>query len=287
MILGIGIVILLSLGLAVIYRGFNASGPTMADRLEEYHTAHHAGPPPLSLNDRLAQALLSVSGTDPKQRTRDLAVSDTSLAVHASSTLTGAASLGFLAFVGATLSFEVQLLLGLVIGSAIAFGVVVLSEKNLADKAVARREEFRASLSTFIEISAVLIAGGAGVNSALLRAAESGDNWAFLLLRGRLSSASIRGESPWGALDRLGDEIGVRQLIEFGGSMSLAAASGARITESLSAKARTARKAALTDELAAAERDSQKMSVPIAIMTFASMLFIGFPAVATLFSAAV
>jgi len=285
MIIGVTLVAFLGLAIAVIHRGLNDEGPTMAERLEEYHTPIGNAPAPPSFNDRLALSLLSISGTDPVQRNRDLAVADVRLGVHASSTLSGAGAIGVLAFVVASIVMGVQLLLGLLIAFGVAFGVVVMSEKNLVDKAKVRREEFRASLSTFIEIAAVLIAGGAGVNSALVRASESGDNWVFLLLRARLAAASIAGVSPWVALDRLGEEMGVRQLVEFGGSMSLAAASGARITESLSAKARTARRSALTDELAAAERDSQKMSVPVALMTFASMVFIGYPAMATLFGA--
>lgn len=282
-VVAIIVAILLALGVAAICRGLGGVGPTLADRLEDYQTPAESAGRPLSKRDRLAIKLLSVSGTDPGQRAKDLAVADVTLMVHASSTLSGAGAIGLLGLSVAQVMFGAPAPVSLVLGLAIAFGTVVASEKNLADKAHGRREEFRASLSTFIELSAVLIAGGAGVNNALTRAGSSGDNWPFLALRGRLASAAIQGVSPWAALDQLGEEFGVRELVEFGGSMSLAASSGARVTESLAAKARTARRSALSDDLAAAERSSQAMGVPVGIMTFASMVFIGYPAMATLF----
>ena len=78
--------------------------------------------------------------------------------------------------------------------------------------AVARRASFRQALAFFLDLVIVVLAGGAGVGSALRQASEAGDGWAYVQIRGALARARVRREPPWVVLGQLGAELDVSEL---------------------------------------------------------------------------
>jgi len=64
--------------------------------------------------------------------------------------------------------------------------------------------------------------------------------------------------------------------------MALAAQAGARISESLSARARPARARELAERVAEEERKSEALGIPVILMLLAWTAFLGYPAVVNL-----
>ncbi len=82
--------------------------------------------------------------------------------------------------------------------------------------------EFRHALAAYLELVTILMAGGAGVETAMFDAVDIGRGSAFRHLRAALSAAQARREAPWRALGQLGDRLGVVELEELEASMTLA-----------------------------------------------------------------
>jgi Flp pilus assembly protein TadB len=142
-----------------------------------------------------------------------------------------------------------------------------------------RRRDFRHALSSFLDLVVVTLAGGGGVETALADAASVGSGWAFALLRRALDHARLARQTPWAALGRLGQELGITELSELAASVALAGTEGAKVRASLAAKAASLR----THELAEAETSDQaateRMSLPVVLLFAGFLLFLGFPAV--------
>lgn len=149
---------------------------------------------------------------------------------------------------------------------------------SLRARAAARRRTFRHALSAFLDIVAVSLAGGRGVESALHDATEAGQGWPFAELRRALLQARLLGEAPWDGLGRLGEELGVSELSELAASATLAGSEGARVRASLAAKARAMRQRSLSDVEGAAQAANERMSLPIMLLMVGFVVLLGFPA---------
>jgi Flp pilus assembly protein TadB len=159
-----------------------------------------------------------------------------------------------------------------------ATGFLVPSLGVHAD-AIARRRTFRHALGCYLDLVSIRLAGGAGVETALVESAEAGRGPAFDAIRHALDEARLLGEPPWPRLAQLGAQIGVRELEELAASAELAGDEGARVRASISAKARTIRLRGLTDAESDAQAASERMSLPIVVLMLGFVLFLGYPAV--------
>lgn len=186
------------------------------------------------------------------------------------------ATFGLMALGGVDVSFVLPVWVSLV------FGLVALVIPTLAVRAEAaeRRRSFRLALGCFLDLVAVRLAGGAGVDSALAGSAAAGDGWAFAEIRQALTEARLRGEPSWNGLAALGDAIGVTELQELAASAGLAGDEGARVRVSIAAKARSIRMRGLADAEGAAQSASERMSLPVVLLMTGFIVFLGYPAVA-------
>ena len=186
------------------------------------------------------------------------------------------ATFGLMALGGVDVSFVLPVWVSLV------FGLVELVIPTLAVRAEAaeRRRSFRHALGCFLDLVAVRLAGGAGVDSALAGSAAAGDGWAFAEIRQALTEARLRGEPSWNGLAALGDAIGVTELQELAASAGLAGDEGARVRVSIAAKARSIRMRGLADAEGAAQSASERMSLPVVLLMTGFIVFLGYPAVA-------
>ena len=153
---------------------------------------------------------------------------------------------------------------------------------DLKQKAATRRKEFNEVLTGFVGLIAVSISGGGGVNTAMLDATSIGEGWCFDMIRRSLDEAFLAGESPWTAFERLGERLALLPLVELAGALALAGNSGARVVETLRARAESGRDRELSEALANAERKSESMGIPIGAMLLGWFLFLGYPAIAGL-----
>lgn len=176
---------------------------------------------------------------------------------------------------GVALPFTVPLVGGLLLAVVFFF----VPDLALRSEATERRKAFRHALSSFLDLVVISLAGGAGVESALRDAAAIGEGWAFTQLRSALDVTMLTGETPWSALGRLGDELGVAELTELAASVSLAGTEGARVRESLAAKAKSLRDHELSDAEAEAQSATERMALPVVLLFLGFLILIGFPAI--------
>lgn len=183
---------------------------------------------------------------------------------------------GIVSFVPSAVSIGLM-----VIGAICGWIYAVIDLRSDADK---KRREFRHAMSSYLELVAILQAGGAGVQSALYDAATIGRGSGFRHIKTALSAAQARREAPWDTLGVLGQRLGIPELIELKQSMTLAG-DGARVRQSLRAKAESMRDKDRAQQETEAEKRSESMVLPVA-MTFAGfLLLLGYPALAGLSAA--
>jgi hypothetical protein len=125
---------------------------------------------------------------------------------------------------------------------------------------------------------ALEMAGYAAAEAALPQAARRGGTWSMLLIRDTLLRARLSGEDSWDALTELGQRIGVSDLRELGSLIKNVADDGARVRQTLSARAASMRRARMASEEGAAAERNQSMRLAQLLIAFGFMLFVGYPA---------
>lgn len=212
----------------------------------------------------------------------DLEVMDRSPAAHALQRLVGAALGGAIVVLAAVVSSVVSdvptpaVLVAAVAGSA-ALGFFV-PDLRLRRAAVRRRTDVVSALSGFLDLVTVLLAGGAGMETALHAAARAGDGWTFEQLRRMLVAARSTRQSVWAVCGELGQRIAVPELVELGAALQLAGEEGARIAHTLSTRADVLRARVLAGVEAAAQSASERMGLPTVLMFVGFLVLLGYPA---------
>jgi Flp pilus assembly protein TadB len=173
---------------------------------------------------------------------------------------------------------------GLIALGGAALGAVV-PFVTLRAEAKERRLAFAYALSSWCDVVVMNLASGRGVEQSMETAAASGSGWPFAALRGALRSSYVRGDPPWEGLARLGDELGIGDLDELASTVAMAGEEGAAVRETVAAKAQTIRQRITSESEAAAAATTERMSLPSVLLVFGFLLFLGYPAIATLFKA--
>ena len=190
-----------------------------------------------------------------------------------------------LALLAGLAGIRVPALIGVWLGVVIGVVFFFLPDLELKQKATARRRDFRHAIGSFLDLVAMNLSGGRGVPEALMAAADVGTGWAFWRIRDTLAAARMTGLTPWQALGQLGEETKVDELRDLGASLSLVAEDGAKVRESLVARAATMRRRELADLQGQAGERSQSMLVAQLMLCAGFLLFLVFPVVGVLLSA--
>lgn len=167
------------------------------------------------------------------------------------------------------------------IGGAAAGVVVPFS--GLRREAAERRSAFAHALSSWCDVTVMTLAAGRGVEQAMETAARAGHGWAFAELRGALHGGYVRGESPWVALARLGDELAIADLSELASTIAMAGEEGAAVRTTVAAKARTIRERMTAETELEAAAVTEQMTLPSVLLVMGFLLFLGFPAMVAIF----
>lgn len=167
-------------------------------------------------------------------------------------------------------------------GAVVGFLVPDLQVRSAANDA---RRNFRVAVSAYLDLVAMRMASGAGLSEALTDAARIGAGPAFAAFRGALADARTDGLTPNAALGRLGQQLGVAELVDTAARLSLVDTSGAQAEASLRAQAATLRDRDLSDLRGSANERSQSMLVAQVVLGFGFLLFLGYPAVAKVLAA--
>ncbi|OLT44120.1 secretion system protein [Saccharomonospora sp. CUA-673] len=172
-----------------------------------------------------------------------------------------------------------------VVSAGCAAGGFVLPDLEVRRLADRKRTSFRHALSAYLNLVRVSLAGGAGVDGALNDCATVGRGWAFARIRRALMAARLTRTTPWDTLRQLGDELDIRELVELSSSVSLAGTEGAKVRASLAAKAAAMRTHELTEAEGEAQAATERMSLPVICLFAGFLVFIAYPAMATVLGA--
>jgi hypothetical protein len=222
-----------------------------------------------------------ITGRFKESRHQDLAVLDRDALAHGVRKVMGALCGVGTALVLAVLTAvagaagPLPTLFLIVIGGV---GGFLLPDRQLQAAARNRRTDAVAALSAYLDLVNVLLAGGAGLETALHAAAESGDGWAFEQLRAMLTRARSRRQSVWVCCADLGRRVGIQELVELSASVQLAGQQGARIAQSLSARAQSLRVHVLADIEEQAQSASERMGLPTVLLFVGFLFLLGYPA---------
>jgi tight adherence protein C len=179
----------------------------------------------------------------------------------------------------AVLGLDVVVAVPVWLGIFFALIFFLLPDMQLRSEAASRRRDFRHAVSAFLDLVSMNLAGGRGVPEALMTAANVGDGWAVRRIRDALSNARITGITPWQALGRLGDEVNVDELRDLSAALALVADDGAKVRQSLSARAASMRSRELSDIEGKAGERSQSMLVAQLLLCAGFLIFLAYPAV--------
>ena len=276
----------LGVGALIMAASLRRPQPALRDAL-----ARMSNPPPLADNTtgrpmRVVVMLARAVGldrlvTDPVRR--DLRTLERSVDDHLARSLITGLGLALVPLVlaavvaveGVTVPFSVPAGVTLLF----ALGGALLPTLSLHQEAEKRRRSFKHALGAYLNLVGVNVAAGRGVEGALETAAATGQGPAFAAIRQALYRARITAQTPWAGLDRLGAEMGIDELRELAATVSLAGGVGAKVRESLAAKAATLRKRGLSDIQAAANSANERMAMPVILLVVGLIVFVGYPAI--------
>ena len=269
-------------GLALVVVGLRPRPPALRSALDALERPRSAWPGSRGSGPRQAVVMVSAWAAE-RAPAPDLELIGRTPEQHAVRKLAAATTLAALPVVagGAAAIAGVGVGPGTVAiaSSCLALAGFVTPDLELRGLAAERRAEFVHALSSFLDVTAVLLAGGAGTESALHAAAALGDAWPQQRLRAALDRCRLTGQTPWEVLGQLGDRLQIDELSQLATSLQLAGEQGARVRGTLMERARALRAAQLTAVETRARAVTEQMSVPVALLAVAFMLFVGFPAV--------
>ena len=148
----------------------------------------------------------------------------------------------------------------------------------LVRHAECRRRHFRVVIGTYVDLVVLSLAGGVGVEGALLAAAGVSSDWAAKRLSKTLLLARDTGVPAWTALSRLGNELGMPELEELSTTLQLAGTEGARIRQALTARAVSLRRHEQAEAESTANAMTERLFLPGALLLLVFLLYIGYPA---------
>lgn len=154
----------------------------------------------------------------------------------------------------------------------------IVPVRRVGISAKIRRSDMDLAIAVYLDLVNVLLAGGAGVETAMLAAASAGDGWSFEQIRLALARAQSARRSYWDSLRELGQRTQVDSLEEVANSVQLAGEHGARIRQSLAAKAHALRARNLARIEHEAEQRTEHMGLPMVMLFLGFILLVGYPA---------
>jgi tight adherence protein C len=161
--------------------------------------------------------------------------------------------------------------------AAVMFFVPDLSVHAAAEQF---RAEARMAVRMFLDLTVTTLAGGAGIEQAMLAAAHDGHGPTFRGIREALAEARRQKTAAWPYLNQLGMELGVRELSELAATATLAGTEGAKAQTSIAVKARAMRERELTARIAEAESATERGGLPGVVLGLALIVYILFAALA-------
>lgn len=140
------------------------------------------------------------------------------------------------------------------------------------------RRRDRRIFGSYLDLVVLCLAGGMGIESALLAATGISGSSLTRRLHTALLVARDTGEASWQALARIGDDLAIRELAEVSSALQLAGTEGTRVRATLAAKANSIRRHELADAEIEANMLTERLFIPGVFLLVGFLVFIGYPA---------
>jgi Flp pilus assembly protein TadB len=176
---------------------------------------------------------------------------------------------------GERVPWVIPAIASLALGAAMFFAPDLVTRVNAGEK----RTDFRHALTSYLDLVSLERGAGAAPTEALEAAAGLGGGWAFERIGAALDDARKSGQPPWAGLAALAEQTGTPELADLADIAGVAGQEGARIIDTLAARAASMRSQALSGDRALAGSRSTTMVVPIAVLGAAFLLLIIFPVI--------
>lgn len=288
----------IGLGLALLVLGLRPARRSLATELAALHAPPPMASPQTSSGSgqgvrgwwsRLTAplgAVLVACGLPRASIRSDLAVAGTTVADHcarqAAGVVAGLALPVVLSGLAALTGVGVDVPSTVVLCLAGAAAGIVVPDVRVRVLARRRRTQLRAALAALLDLTVIGLSGGAGVAQALADAAKIGDSWATAQLRTAITTASVLRIPIWTSLAEIGERMTITELSELASTVGLAGSEGAKVRASLIARAAGMRAHELAATESRAQSATERMSLPAVALCFGFLLFIVYPALATI-----
>lgn len=170
------------------------------------------------------------------------------------------------------------LMFTLVISGSISFLVMTRPQRGVRRRAEETRRQLELATAVFLDLVNVLLAGGAGIETSVIAAANAGDGPGFSIIRLAVMRAQSARLSYWDSLSEIGHIARVPTLIEVAHTVKLSGQHGARIRASLVSKAAALRSRNLARVEHDHEQRTEKIGLPLIVLFLGFLLLIGYPA---------
>ncbi len=272
---------LIGLGLFTVAGQLIPGGPRLDVALGRIHAAGNQEPEPTAVGALVRQIAAAVSWLPVPSADLALLGQDRER-WFASKIICGLTGLGVIpvlgmlaVLAGQRVPWTIPAIASLVLGIALFFAPDLVTRVNAAEK----RTDFRHALTSYLDLVALERGAGAGPTEALEAAAQIGGGWAFARIGAALDAARKASRPPWEGLAALAAETGVTELADLAEIAEVAGHEGAKILQTLGARAESMRAQALSATKAKAGSRSTTMVVPIALLGAGFLLLLIFPIV--------
>ncbi len=273
--------ILVGLGAFALVGQLIPGGPRLDAALTRIHAAgaQAAEPPPIRALVRQVAAVmpwLPVPSADLALLGQDRERWLTSKLICGLAGLGTIPALGAVAMLaGQRVQWAVPAVVSLALGLALFFAPDLVTRVNAHEK----RTDFRHALTSYLDLVALERGAGAGPTEALEAAAQIGGGWAFARIGAALDASRKASRPPWEGLAALAAQTGISELSDLADIAEVAGHEGAKILQTLAARAESMRAEALSATKAKAGSRSTTMVVPIALLGAGFLLLLIFPIV--------
>ena len=181
---------------------------------------------------------------------------------------------------GMGMSLVVPVAAGLVIAAVMWF----IPDMDVKNKAARARLEFAHAADAYLDLVALKRVSDSGISESLRQAAEIGSGWPFVLIQNALLDARLNNEPPWAGLRRLAEEYDLPDAETIADIGRLSGEDGARIYETLRARALTVRTRVLNEQTEKAKAATSQLDAPAALLLVVMLILIGYPLFARILS---
>ena len=266
----------IGVGMGIIVIRQSLRRPALASVLPKYGYGLNAKQSPYERLRQIIEQRFAVSSTDLTVCQSSVARITTERLMYASI----CAAIPLVMYIAITVAGSAMPLPILLMASAaLAVTGFMLPILQLRSRAKVKRREIRTSLSAYLDLVSIMLAGGAGIESALVAASRVGDGPTFRLISDSLDVARATRRSPWEILANEGERIGIEELPELAATVKLGGEQGARMTASLVARASSMRAKQLAEVEADANAATERMGLPMVLLFMGFLVLLGYPAI--------